>query len=142
VQLMLLTGFRAGEWARALWSRADFKQKLLVIPASAYKTDHIHVIPLVPEAMVILKSVLKGRNGEYIYRVCREPSLSGASASSIGRDCRVRSSRTLCRSSHRLPPRAICGAPLRRDWANRWVWDRAIDQEGARTFRWQRDRDL
>jgi integrase len=42
------------------------KQKLLVIPAEAYKTDHVHVIPLVPEAMAILKNVPKGSNGEYI----------------------------------------------------------------------------
>jgi integrase len=33
VQLMLLTGCRAGEWARALWSWVDLKQKLLIIPA-------------------------------------------------------------------------------------------------------------
>jgi integrase len=66
VQLMLLTGCRAGEWARALWSWVDLKQKLLIIPAEAYKTDHIHVIPLVPEAVTILKNVSKGRNGEYV----------------------------------------------------------------------------
>jgi integrase len=66
VQLMLLTGCRAGEWAHSLWSWVDLKQKLLVIPAEAYKSDHVHVVPLVPEAMAILKNVPKGRNGEYI----------------------------------------------------------------------------
>jgi integrase len=65
-QMMLLTGCRAGEWARSVWSWVDLKQKLLVIPAEAYKTNHIHVIPLVPEAMAILKNVPKGRIGEYI----------------------------------------------------------------------------
>ena len=93
VQLMLLTGCRAGEWARALWSWVDLKQKLLIIPAEAYKTDHIHVIPLVPEAVTILKNVPKGRNGNTFYRVRKAPSLSGALASSIGRDCHARSSR-------------------------------------------------
>jgi integrase len=66
VQLMLLTACRAGEWARSVWSWVDLKQKLLVIPAEAYKTNHVHVIPLVPEAMAILKNVPKGRSGEYI----------------------------------------------------------------------------
>jgi len=66
VQLMLLTGCRAGEWARAVWSWVDLKQRLLIIPAEAYKTDHVHVIPLVPEAVAILKNVPKGRDGEYI----------------------------------------------------------------------------
>jgi integrase len=66
VQLMLLTGCRAGEWAHAVWNWVDLKQGLLIIPAEAYKTDHVHVIPLVPEAVAILKNVPKGRDGEYI----------------------------------------------------------------------------
>jgi len=35
------------------------KQRLLIIPAEAYKTDHVHVIPLVPEAVAILKNIPK-----------------------------------------------------------------------------------
>jgi integrase len=66
VQLMLLTGCRAGEWARAVWKWIDLKQGLLVIPAEAYKTDHVHVVPLVPSAVSILKSLPKGRDGDYI----------------------------------------------------------------------------
>ena len=37
---------------------------LVIIPAESYKTDHVHVIPLVPEALAILKNISKGRNGE------------------------------------------------------------------------------
>jgi integrase len=66
VQLMLLTGCRAGEWAHAVWSWVDLKQRLFVIPAEAYKTDHVHVVPLVPEAVAILKKIPKGDQGEYI----------------------------------------------------------------------------
>lgn len=50
VQLMLLTGCRAGEWSRAIWQWVDLKQGLLIIPAESYKSDHVHVIPLVEEA--------------------------------------------------------------------------------------------
>ncbi len=66
VQLMLLTGCRAGEWARAAWSWVDLNQALFIIPAEAYKTDHVHVVPLVPEAVTILKNVPKGGKGDYI----------------------------------------------------------------------------
>lgn len=57
VQLMLLTGCRAGEWARALWQWVDLKQGLLVIPAESYKSDHVHVVPLVTEAVEILGKI-------------------------------------------------------------------------------------
>ena len=43
---------------------------LLVLPAAAYKTDHVHVVPLVPQAMEILESVLghhSGQSGEYLF---------------------------------------------------------------------------
>ncbi len=66
VQLMLLTGCRAGEWAHAVWSWVDLKQRLFVIPAEAYKSDHVHVIPLVPEAVTILKNIPKRDKGDYI----------------------------------------------------------------------------
>jgi integrase len=65
-QLMLLTGCRAGEWARAVWSWVDLKQGLLVIPAEAYKTDHVHVVPLVPQAVRILKQLPRGESGPYV----------------------------------------------------------------------------
>jgi integrase len=63
-QLMLLTGCRPGEWANAVWNWVDLKQALLVIPAEAYKADHVHVVPLVPRAVAILKSI--PRSGQYV----------------------------------------------------------------------------
>lgn len=66
VQLMLLTGCRCDEWASARSSWIDFKQKLMVIPASNYKSDHVHVVPLVPKALEILKAVPKPHNGDYL----------------------------------------------------------------------------
>ncbi len=66
VQLMLLTGCRCDEWASALTSWIDAKQALMVIPASSYKSDHVHVVPLVPQAVQILKSIPKQRQGDYL----------------------------------------------------------------------------
>ena len=57
-RLILLTGCRPGEWARCQWPFVDLKQTLLVLPASASKSDHVHVVPLVPRAVRILEEVL------------------------------------------------------------------------------------
>jgi integrase len=69
-QLILLTGCRPGEWARAQRPWIDLKQALCVIPAERYKSDHVHVLPLVLEAVSILEEVLRdfrGRSGDYIF---------------------------------------------------------------------------
>ncbi|MGE0114932.1 MAG: tyrosine-type recombinase/integrase [Steroidobacteraceae bacterium] len=62
-RLMMLTGCRAGEWAKAQWRWVDLEHGLLVIPAEAYKTDHVHVVPLVPQAIEILNRIPKGGGG-------------------------------------------------------------------------------
>jgi integrase len=43
---------------------------LCVIPAERYKSDHVHVVPLVAESVGILEDVLKsfrGQSGDYIF---------------------------------------------------------------------------
>jgi hypothetical protein len=65
-RLMLLTGCRAGELAQARWSWVDFAQALLVIPAEHYKCKHVHVVPLVPQAIEILANIYRGGKGDYI----------------------------------------------------------------------------
>jgi integrase len=80
-QLILLTGCRQGEWSACLRRYVDMKQALLVLPATAYKSDHVHVVPLVPKAVEILQHVLTfhlGQSGEYIFSgTDGEKSLSG-----------------------------------------------------------------
>jgi integrase len=66
VQLMLLTGCRTGEWAAAHLEWIDLDQALMVIPASEYKSDHVHVVPLVSQALEIIKRIPKPRAGEYL----------------------------------------------------------------------------
>lgn len=69
-RLILLTGCRPGEWARCRQSYIDLKQSVLVIPAQAYKSDHVHVVPLVPVAIQILEDTLSnyaGRLGDYVF---------------------------------------------------------------------------
>lgn len=69
-QLILLSGCRPGEWASCVRPYIDIEQALLVLPADAYKTDHVHIVPLVPAAIRILSDVLghhQGASGEYVF---------------------------------------------------------------------------
>jgi len=69
-QLDILTGNRRSEWAKCKLEYLDLKQALQVIPAASYKSDLIHVIPLVPQAVEILNRVLTYHprsNGPYIF---------------------------------------------------------------------------
>jgi len=69
-QLILLTGCRPGEWAHCLRPYVHLEEALLVLPADAYKSGHVHIVPLVPDAVEILRDVLMlhaGESGEYIF---------------------------------------------------------------------------
>lgn len=66
VQLQFLTSDRLDEWASCEESHFDLKEALQVIPADNYKSDHVHVVPLVPQAVAILKQIPKPTTGPYI----------------------------------------------------------------------------
>jgi integrase len=68
-QLDLLTGNRRSEWGECRRDYLDFDQALQVIPAASYKSDHVHVMPLVPQAIEILRWVLTHhpQPGPYIF---------------------------------------------------------------------------
>jgi integrase len=66
VQLMLLTGCRLDEWASAQSSWVDLREGLVVIPREGYKTDHVHVVPLVPKAVELLKAIPQRMKGDYL----------------------------------------------------------------------------
>jgi len=65
-QLMLLNGCRLDEVASAQESQIDLDEALHVIPADNYKSDHVHVVPLVPQAIEILKAIPRRTSGTYI----------------------------------------------------------------------------
>lgn len=51
-------------------SYLDLKQSLLIIPAQAYKSDLVHVVPLVPIAAQILERTLAnyaGEQGDFVF---------------------------------------------------------------------------
>ena len=65
-QLMLLSGCRLDEWASAKETQIDREEALHVIAADNYKSDHVHVVPLVPQAIEILKTIPRPTNGPYV----------------------------------------------------------------------------
>jgi len=66
VQLMLMTGSRLDEWASARSSWVDLKEGLIVIPRERYKSDHVHVVPLVPKAVELLKAIPARATGDHL----------------------------------------------------------------------------
>jgi len=66
VQLQFLTSDRLDEWASCKASHIDLNEALQVIPADHYKSDHVHVMPLVPQALDILRSLPKPTTGPYL----------------------------------------------------------------------------
>lgn len=66
VQLQFLTSDRRGEWASCEESHIDLKEALQVIPADNYKSDHVHVVPLVPQAVEVLRGMPRPTTGPYI----------------------------------------------------------------------------
>jgi integrase len=65
-QLMLLSGCRLDEWASAQVAHIDLQEALHVIPADNFKSDHVHVVPLVPQAVELLKALPQPSDGPYV----------------------------------------------------------------------------
>lgn len=65
-QLMLLSGCRLDEWASAQAVWVDIEEALIVVPSDSYKSDHVHVVPLVPQAVEILKAMPPLTTGPYV----------------------------------------------------------------------------
>lgn len=65
-QLMLLSGCRLDEWASAEAAQIDLEEALHVIPADSYKSDHVHVVPLVPQSIEILRGMPIPNTGPYV----------------------------------------------------------------------------
>ena len=66
VQLMLLSACRSAEWSRARLAWIDYAEALSVVPAQGYKSNHVHVVPLVPRAVELLKEIPEQRTGDFI----------------------------------------------------------------------------
>jgi hypothetical protein len=66
-RLLLLTGCRRGEWAKAQWSWLDPKDKELLIPSESHKSRRSHIVPLSKAAMNTIDGLLRWNGGNYMF---------------------------------------------------------------------------
>ncbi|CAH2400502.1 site-specific integrase [Mesorhizobium ventifaucium] len=85
-RLLLLTGQRLNDIARASWSEIDLDKKVLTIPAARFKSDRDHAVPLTDDAVEIIKGLPRfgKKNDSWL---C---SLDGAKPVTIGHKVKLR----------------------------------------------------
>jgi integrase len=69
-RLLFVTGTRESEWGRAVRDWIDLPEALSVIPADSFKSDHVHIVPLVPVAVQTIECVYAHhgtRSGNYVF---------------------------------------------------------------------------
>lgn len=66
-KLLLLTGQRTGDWARASWTEINEQDRVLEIPAARYKTRRPHTVPLVEPVWEILQSLPGWSAGNFLF---------------------------------------------------------------------------
>lgn len=69
-QLLLVTGQRKSEIARASWREIDIQSKLLTVPAERFKSDASHMVPLSGLALEILATFprfSKEGGGDFVF---------------------------------------------------------------------------
>jgi integrase len=64
-RLLLLTGCRVNEIARARWR--EINGSLLTIPAERFKSDAQHLVPLTKEALALVNEIPKFTKGDYLF---------------------------------------------------------------------------
>jgi integrase len=67
IKLLLITGQRLNEVARATWSEFDLDKKLWTIPASRMKADAAHTVPLSDEALKVLRELPRFKKGNHLF---------------------------------------------------------------------------
>ncbi len=67
VRMLILTGQRKREVGDMTWSEIDFNKALWTIPAERMKGKRTQVVPLAPEALVLLKSLPRFSGGDYVF---------------------------------------------------------------------------
>jgi len=77
-RLLLLTGQRLNDIAKASWSEVAEDFSTLTVPKDRFKSDRDHVIPLTPEAVEILKGIQRWKNSHWVF------SLNGKNSATIG----------------------------------------------------------
>jgi integrase len=67
IKLLLITGQRLNEVARATWSEFDLDKKLWTIPAARMKADAAHTVPLPDAAIEVLQELPRFKQGGHLF---------------------------------------------------------------------------
>ncbi|WP_156256116.1 tyrosine-type recombinase/integrase [Sandarakinorhabdus oryzae] len=78
-EFLILTAARSGEVLGAKWDEFDLNAKVWTIPAERMKAGREHRVPLSGRAMVIVRAMLAGKQGDFVF-----PNPSGKKALSNG----------------------------------------------------------
>jgi integrase len=66
-KLLLMTGCRLNEVARAQWSEVDLSRRVLTVPPERFKTGAQHVVPLSDDALMILDALPRWARCSYLF---------------------------------------------------------------------------
>jgi integrase len=69
--MLLLTGQRRAEVARARWSELDVDAKLWTIPPERFKSDSTHLVPLTADMLGLLCTLPRFKSGDYLFTIGR-----------------------------------------------------------------------
>lgn len=89
LEFIILTACRSGEARLAVWDEVDFKNKVWTIPGERVKTGKEHKVPLVPDAVKLLKSLPRFQGSNFIFTAARGGPLSDMSISAVCRRMKV-----------------------------------------------------
>jgi integrase len=78
-RVLLLTGARLNEVARANWSEVDLDRKVLTIPPERFKSDATHLIPLTDPVLEILANLPRFSSGWLFTSAGEKPVIGFAS---------------------------------------------------------------
>lgn len=79
-RLLLLTGCRRGEWAKARWSWIDASSGVMQIPSESYKSRRTHIVALTDVALKTIDGLVRWNGGDHMFSGSNgEKPLSGFS---------------------------------------------------------------
>jgi integrase len=71
LRMLLLTGQRRAEVARACWSELNFDAKLWTVPPERFKSGSTHLVPLTADMLGLLYALPRFKAGDYLFTVGR-----------------------------------------------------------------------
>ena len=79
IKLLIITGQRRDEVAGMRWSEVNLEERLWVIPASRYKSNRAHMVPLSDLAIEVIESVPNVEGVDLIFTTTGSTPISGFS---------------------------------------------------------------